>query len=160
MTRQPRNYQSAVRSASDTFFVAIQGRNSISLIGYARVSTTETRQHLHRQLDALHVAGCERVFEDDARADPDRPKLAAGLDDLRAGDALVVLDLDRGYAPSGPTPGCRRVNAHRRPSATLLRGVPAQPAARRPCGFELVTRHSPRPRYSPIRSDGSTTCRR
>lgn len=71
-SRQARNYQSAVTSASDTFFVAIQGRNSMSLTGYARVSTMETRQHLHRQLDALYVAGCERVFEDHASgADPE-----------------------------------------------------------------------------------------
>ena len=68
----------------------------MSLIGYARVSTMETRQHLYRQLDALHIAGCERVFEDRASgADPDRPKLAACLDHLRTGDVLVVLDLDR-----------------------------------------------------------------
>ena len=68
----------------------------MSLIGYARVSTMETRQHLHRQIDALHAAGCERVLEDRASgADPDRTKLAACLDHLRAGDVLVALDLDR-----------------------------------------------------------------
>ena len=68
----------------------------MSLVGYARVSTTEGRQVLDRQLDALDAAGCERVFEDHASgAASDRPSLTACLDYLRAGDVLVVLDLDR-----------------------------------------------------------------
>ena len=68
----------------------------MSLVGYARVSTTEGRQILDRQLDALNAAGCERVFEDRAAgAAADRPNLAACLDYLRRGDVLVVLDLDR-----------------------------------------------------------------
>ena len=68
----------------------------MSLVGYARVSTTEGRQVLDRQLDALNAAGCERVFEDRASgAAADRPNLAACLDYLRRGDVLVVLDLDR-----------------------------------------------------------------
>lgn len=68
----------------------------MSLIGYARVSTTEGRQLLDRQLDALKETGCERVFEDHASgAESDRPGLTACLDHLRKGDVLVVLDLDR-----------------------------------------------------------------
>ena len=68
----------------------------MSLVGYARVSTTEGRQVLDRQLDALNAAGCERVFEDHASgAASDRPNLTACLDYLRRGDVLVVLDLDR-----------------------------------------------------------------
>ena len=68
----------------------------MGLIGYARVSTTEGRQVLDRQLDALNDAGCERVFEDRASgAASNRPNLAACLDYLRQGDVLVVLDLDR-----------------------------------------------------------------
>ena len=68
----------------------------MSLVGYARVSTTEGRQVLDRQLDALNAAGCERVFEDHVSgAASDRPNLTACLDYLRAGDILVVLDLDR-----------------------------------------------------------------
>ena len=68
----------------------------MNLIGYARVSTAEGRQALDRQLDALNLAGCDRVFEDHASgAPPDRPKPSACLDYLRRGDVLVVLDLDR-----------------------------------------------------------------
>lgn len=70
--------------------------DDMGLIGYARVSTAEGEQVLDRQLDALHAADCERVFEDRASgATPDRPGLAACLDHLRKGDVLVVLDLDR-----------------------------------------------------------------
>lgn len=68
----------------------------MGLIGYARVSTTEDRQVLDRQLDALAEVRCERVFEDRASgARADRPGLGACLDHLRRGDVLVVLDLDR-----------------------------------------------------------------
>ncbi|MDO5757600.1 MAG: recombinase family protein [Rhodobacterales bacterium] len=68
----------------------------MGLIGYARVSTTEDRQILDRQLDALNQIGCERIFDDRASgAKAERPGLAACLDHLRKGDVLVVLDLDR-----------------------------------------------------------------
>ena len=66
------------------------------LIGYARISTAEGAQVMDRQMDALAGAGCARVFEDRASgARADRPGLASCLDHLRAGDVLVVLDLDR-----------------------------------------------------------------
>ena len=68
----------------------------MSLVGYARVSATETRRHLDRQVDALRVSGCECVFEDRAAGhDADRPQLARCLARLRPGDVLVVTDLDR-----------------------------------------------------------------
>ena len=64
------------------------------LVGYARVSTQE--QDLALQLDALHGAGCERVFEEKASgAQRDRPALKAALDYMREGDTLVVWKLDR-----------------------------------------------------------------
>ncbi len=69
---------------------------TMGLIGYVRVSTTEDRQILDRQLDALDRIGCERIFDDRASgAKAGRPGLAACLDHLRRGDVLVVLDLDR-----------------------------------------------------------------
>ncbi|MFN3468111.1 MAG: recombinase family protein [Novosphingobium sp.] len=66
----------------------------MALIGYARVSTAE--QDTALQTDALHKAGCERVFEDTASgAKADRPGLADALAYLRDGDVLVVWRLDR-----------------------------------------------------------------
>jgi DNA invertase Pin-like site-specific DNA recombinase len=63
-------------------------------IGYARVSTTEQDPAL--QIDALQVAGCERIFTDHASGTvAERPELARALDYLRGGDVLVVWRLDR-----------------------------------------------------------------
>ena len=62
--------------------------------GYARVSTQD--QNTALQLDALRVAGCERLFVEKASgAQRDRPELKAAVDYLREGDTLVVWKLDR-----------------------------------------------------------------
>lgn len=64
------------------------------LIGYARVSTTD--QNLALQTDALHAAGCERLFTDTVSgATVERPGLTAALNICRPGDTLVVWKLDR-----------------------------------------------------------------
>ena len=64
------------------------------LVGYARVSTQE--QDLALQLDALHRAGCTKLFEEKASgAQRDRPALKAALDYMREDDTLVVWKLDR-----------------------------------------------------------------
>jgi len=64
------------------------------LIGYARVSTDD--QSLDLQNDALEAAGCERVYRDKASGvRTDRPGLKQALEDIRAGDTLVVWRLDR-----------------------------------------------------------------
>ena len=61
-------------------------------IGYARVSTVE--QDVALQLDALHDAGCDRIFEDRASgAKTDRPGLAQALAFVREGDVLVTWNL-------------------------------------------------------------------
>src|SRR6266850_396091 len=63
-------------------------------IGYARVSTQD--QHPALQLDALHTAGCAKVFVEQASgAQRDRLQLQAALDYARPGDTLVVWKLDR-----------------------------------------------------------------
>jgi len=63
-------------------------------IGYARVSTQD--QHPALSLDALHAAGCAKVFVEQASgAQRDRPQLQAALDYARPGDTLVVWKLDR-----------------------------------------------------------------
>ena len=61
-------------------------------IGYARVSTVE--QDVALQLDALHAADCDRIFEDRASgAKTDRPGLAQALAFVREGDVLVTWNL-------------------------------------------------------------------
>ena len=64
------------------------------LVGYARVSTEE--QGTDPQLDELRAAGCETVLEEHASgADRSRPVLARLLRDIRPGETLVVVRLDR-----------------------------------------------------------------
>lgn len=68
--------------------------NSPTLIGYARVSTTE--QSVDLQLDALNAAGCFRIWVDYASgATADRPQWQDCLDHLQPGNILVVNDLSR-----------------------------------------------------------------
>jgi DNA invertase Pin-like site-specific DNA recombinase len=64
------------------------------VLGYARVSTLEQNEDLQR--DALTAAGCDRLYVDRAsgKLGP-RPALATMLDQLRAGDTVVVWRLDR-----------------------------------------------------------------
>jgi DNA invertase Pin-like site-specific DNA recombinase len=63
-------------------------------IGYASVSTQDHRLNL--QLEALHKAGCKRVFREKVTgAYRDRPELNRMLDQLREGDIIAVWKLDR-----------------------------------------------------------------
>lgn len=64
------------------------------LIGYARVSTDD--QNLSLQRDALGVAGCEKIFEDQiSGTKSERPGLKKTLQYARDGDVIVVWRLDR-----------------------------------------------------------------
>lgn len=64
-------------------------------IGYVRVS--KTSQTVQQQSDALKKAGVAAIFGDEGISGSrrDRPSLDAALSDLRAGDALCVVALDR-----------------------------------------------------------------
>ena len=50
-------------------------------IGYVRVSTIE--QNLELQLDAVKVAGCEKIFEEKKSSVKERPEFEACLNYLR-----------------------------------------------------------------------------
>lgn len=66
----------------------------MALIGYARVSTADQNPQL--QIDALTIAGCDRIFVDQASgAKAERPELASALEYLRPDDTLTVWRLDR-----------------------------------------------------------------
>jgi DNA invertase Pin-like site-specific DNA recombinase len=70
-----------------------QGRSDM-LIGYARVSTED--QNLTLQRTALKGSGCQRIYEEKVSgAKRFRPELTRMLDQLRAGDVVVVSRLDR-----------------------------------------------------------------
>ena len=63
-------------------------------IGYARVSTQD--QDLRLQLEALHQANFDKIYEDKASgAKASRNGLKLALEILREGDCLVVWKLDR-----------------------------------------------------------------
>jgi DNA invertase Pin-like site-specific DNA recombinase len=64
------------------------------LIGYARVSTED--QGTDPQLDELRAAGCATIHAEHASgADRTRPVLARLLREIRPGETLVVVRLDR-----------------------------------------------------------------
>jgi DNA invertase Pin-like site-specific DNA recombinase len=66
----------------------------MAIIGYARVNADG--QTLQAQTEALHSAGCARIFaEKISGAYSDRPQLAKALAALGEGDTLVVCELDR-----------------------------------------------------------------
>ena len=67
----------------------------MTLIGYARVSTTD--QDLTIQREALQAAGCTLIREEKASgtSTAGRPELAAILAFIRKGDTLVVTRIDR-----------------------------------------------------------------
>ena len=66
----------------------------MATIGYARVSTDG--QSLQAQTEALHSAGCGRVYsEKQSGVYTDRPQLAKAIAALAEGDCLVVSKLDR-----------------------------------------------------------------
>jgi DNA invertase Pin-like site-specific DNA recombinase len=63
-------------------------------IGYARVSTDD--QKLDLQMDALHSAGCNEIYQDVASgAKVQRTGLDKAVEYIRTGDTLVVWKLDR-----------------------------------------------------------------
>lgn len=64
------------------------------LVGYARTSTDD--QNLDLQRDALKIAGCEHLFEDQASgAKTERHGLGSMISMLRKGDTVIIWRLDR-----------------------------------------------------------------
>ena len=64
------------------------------LFGYARVSTIDQNPDL--QLDALRIAGCERIFTDKSSgASQNRPQFKEVFNYLRKNDVLVIWKLSR-----------------------------------------------------------------
>jgi len=66
----------------------------MSVFGYARASTGG--RTLEAQLGTLRAAGCTRIFREKAGGTTaDRPQLRRAIDQLGAGDVLIVTRLDR-----------------------------------------------------------------
>lgn len=65
-------------------------------IGYARTSTTDQVAGLEGQVRDLETKGCAKVYAEQISAtSTHRSELAACMDNLRAGDVLVVTKPDR-----------------------------------------------------------------
>lgn len=70
--------------------------NAGRLLGYARVSTKS--QSVEAQVAQLKAAGAELVFSERVstrKAECQRPQLLACLEELRPGDELLIVKLDR-----------------------------------------------------------------
>jgi DNA invertase Pin-like site-specific DNA recombinase len=66
----------------------------MTIYGYARISTEG--QTLDAQVKALRAAGCARIFREKVTgAIADRAQLRRAIDQLAAGDVLMVTRLDR-----------------------------------------------------------------
>jgi len=64
------------------------------IAGYARVSTAD--QNLDRQIDALKTVGAEKLFTEKVTGrKSDRPELMKMIEQLRAGDVVVISELTR-----------------------------------------------------------------
>lgn len=101
------------------------------LIGYARVSTAD--QDLTLQLDALHAAGCERIYTDKASGvRAARPGLSDALAYAREGDTLVVWKMDRlGRAMKGLVDLAAELEARKVDLRSLTDGIDTKTAAGR-----------------------------
>lgn len=65
-------------------------------IGYARTSTADQVAGLEGQIRELEAKGCAKVYAEQVSAtSAHRPELTACMDNLRAGDVLVVAKPDR-----------------------------------------------------------------
>jgi DNA invertase Pin-like site-specific DNA recombinase len=75
-------------------FLKTLSTSSKMKIGDARFSTLE--QNLDLQLQALKKAGCRRIFQEKISAGTrNRPEFQRMLDQIRAGDTIIVWKLDR-----------------------------------------------------------------
>jgi DNA invertase Pin-like site-specific DNA recombinase len=66
------------------------------IYGYARCSTTETKQDIGRQVRELKAMGAEEIYlEYESGTKLNRPELAKVLRHLEAGDTLVCTEISR-----------------------------------------------------------------
>jgi DNA invertase Pin-like site-specific DNA recombinase len=67
------------------------------IVGYARTSTVDQVAGFEAQLEELHRAGCDRIFQEQVSSVDiaAREQLEAAMAYVRDGDAFVVTKLDR-----------------------------------------------------------------
>ena len=65
------------------------------LVGYARTSTAEQGAGLQGQIRDLQATGCTKIFHEQVSSIAGRTELERALDYVRAGDTLVVTNVDR-----------------------------------------------------------------
>jgi DNA invertase Pin-like site-specific DNA recombinase len=115
---------------------------TITVIGYARVSTTD--QDLTIQEATLKAAGCEviRAEKRSGTTTKGREELRTVLDFLRKGDVLMVTRIDRLARSIGDLQDIVRTVRARGASLKATE----QPDRYRHCGREVLPRHARRVR--------------
>jgi DNA invertase Pin-like site-specific DNA recombinase len=90
----PRKRPPVVDSTTERGYQVIRHKTGHSqVIGYARVSTRD--QNLDVQLAERAAAGCCRIYAEKVSSQGHRPGWAALMGDIRKGDTVVVVRLDR-----------------------------------------------------------------
>jgi DNA invertase Pin-like site-specific DNA recombinase len=67
----------------------------VSLIGYARTSTSHQEAGLEAQIRRLEELGCDKIFSEQVSSIAERAKLNRALEYVREGDTFAVTKLDR-----------------------------------------------------------------
>jgi DNA invertase Pin-like site-specific DNA recombinase len=81
--------------ATASLSLLAERKSPVSLIDYARTSTSHQEAGLEAQIRRLTELGCDKIFSEQVSSIAERTKLNRALEYVREGDTFVVTKLDR-----------------------------------------------------------------